>query len=183
MGKFAILLEASLKDEHTHGVSLVKGHEASDAHKMENHKGGDHFTATQVSSHKVDNLKAHLISHGYSHEKTESNYPHELYHKGNSEIHIHKHPSSNGHHDVIVSTSRWNNMNEDDESRSANRRDRSEYAANHLLHSTHDTGSSKRYHIYVKLRSGRKNIAGPFKSKEEAERHSARAWGDGVHEE
>ena len=50
-----------------------------------------------------------------------------------------------------------------------------EYSANQHL-ATAESG----LHIFVKTKGKRKSIAGPFKSKEEAEAHPARKFGDGV---
>lgn len=58
-------------------------------------------------------------------------------------------------------------------------RDRSEHSAN--LHLANSHGGEKQHHIYVRIKGAKKNIAGPFRSKEEAEKHPARKWADGVH--
>ena len=56
--------------------------------------------------------------------------------------------------------------------------DRSEYSANAHLSTAAD--KTKQHHVFIKKQNVRKSIAGPFHSKEEAESHPSRKFGDGV---
>lgn len=69
---------------------------------------------------------------------------------------------------------RWAEGHFDKKNESAeDRESRSEY-------STHDRLQNSVHHVYVATRGKKKSIAGPFRSKEEAESHPARKFGDGV---
>jgi hypothetical protein len=58
-------------------------------------------------------------------------------------------------------------------------RDRSEFVANQALSGDKQSVTTQ-HHVYVTTRGKKKSIAGPFRSKEEAETHPARKFGDGV---
>lgn len=60
-------------------------------------------------------------------------------------------------------------------------KERSEHSANLHLSGEHPDGNAQKHYIYVRQKGAKKNIEGPFRSKEEAERHPARKWADGVH--
>lgn len=155
MGKFA---------EHYLKESTNKNHVAT--------THGSHVELRSKDKQALSSLKhgethEHPIMHHTEHSQTDQDAK-----ATRDGDHIHFHDSHSGDKIATIHTSALR------ESVVIGERDRSEFAANHQLASS--VGSTGEHHVYVKTRGKKKSIAGPFKSKEEAENHASRKFGDGV---
>lgn len=176
----------SVHDEHikikkpTASLAPFKGHE----HDIVKVYHG-HYKKLQEDLGSVDEISDHLVRNLI--KGREDNVKHAL-----------KRASSGGHseddqehfdnkydHELdklkrtdVAFNKRYDRNNKSESLIGEREKERSEYNANLVLHKQHDV--KPQHHIYVSSRGKKKSIAGPFHSPEDAERHPARKYGDGV---
>ena len=110
MGKFAALHEAhiSLNRDHKDAVALVGTH--ADEKKLDHSFGSEKHHITSVRKDKLEGLHKDLKSAGFKSESSDEYADHHI--KKNTLVSIAKHPRADGGHDITVSSSYHNHMNE-----------------------------------------------------------------------